>query len=162
MFRRGLENSAQRWLAQLPFLRNAVDANDVVGCENFCGRIFPADTTDGIFSAKCWLSRARKKCAGVPYNSHAGIAKNVYRTELNLNNRTYRTCVDTCAAVDAAVVDNPFVTCLTDRAYRTGIITCCAVNALLVNRVSQSIHLLFGNILTVFSVLKISYRFSKV
>ncbi|MBP1752335.1 MAG: hypothetical protein H6Q57_1171 [Geobacteraceae bacterium] len=57
----------------------------------------------------------------------------------------YRTCINTCATVDAVVsIDRPFVTCFGDCAYRTGIITCSAVNALLGNGISQFIHLLLG------------------
>jgi hypothetical protein len=77
-------------------------------------------------------------------------------------NCAYRTCINACATVDAAVVDYPLVARFADCAYRTGIITCSAVNALLCNGVSQCFHLLLGNSLIIFSGLKIAYGYGKV
>jgi hypothetical protein len=56
----------------------------------------------------------------------------------------YRTCVNTCSAVDACIcVDHTFIPLLADGVYRTGIVTCAAVYALVRNLVSQAVHLPF-------------------
>jgi hypothetical protein len=49
-----------------------------------------------------------------------------------------RTCVYTCAAINAGVsIDYTLVTLLADGAYWTGVVTCTAVDALVGNLVSQ-------------------------
>jgi hypothetical protein len=66
------------------------------------------------------------------------------RSQLGSADSAYRTCINTCAAVNAgAGVDSTFFTLLADGVNRAGVVTCAAVNALVGNNVSQEIHPLF-------------------